>query len=516
MSEVSLTQLQAAGFLVITLLNFLFVFLVWRRRTVASFHLGLTALFSGLYSLSQAGVFYFWQIAPGVQFFSWKTTWVGALIIPAFITFFYFFSGNTKYAWLKSLLWYSGGIILFLLSLFTSFIIKGRPVFVPRFFSFNGTTGFLEPLARLYLLLGIIVILTDLIVYYLKAKGIKRLQAKYLILGMSIYAAGSLTVAALIPLIFGTVAFIPLIAYLSFLWVALTVYAFLRYRLMDIRIVLGKGMAYFFSFSIITIAAFLVVFINKKLEFPLSDYLTALIVGFLSIFLFHFTYFYEKIAAKYFYHTFYNAQLVLSELERKLVRILNLEKLSSLILETLLDVLKTEKIAVILADSKSGIKQYKVEKFFGFRKGDLSFLLENSFLAKFIKQKEDMLVLTKEEVRRLNKAENRGRLDEIEKEMESFGIEVILPLLFENEIIGFIILGAKVSGEPFTLQDLNLLTAFSYRASTAFKNAILYNQVSREKEELEKFHKVTVERELKMIELKQKIKALENKLKEKE
>ena len=96
--------------------------------------------------------------------------------------------------------------------------------------------------------------------------------------------------------------------------------------------------------------------------------------------------------------------------------------------------------------------------------------------------------------------------------MEKLGVEIIVRLLFENEIIGLIIIGEKISGESFTFQDLKLLESFSYRASAAFKNASLYSQIIKEKEELEKFHKVTVGRELRMIELKKQIKKLEEQL----
>jgi len=519
MSNIGLTHIQATGFFIVTLLNFLFALLVWRRiRNKASFHLGLAALFSGLYSLSQSGVFYFWKISPNLQFFFWKMTWIGALIIPSFLAFFYYFSGKVKYIFIKICFWYTGATLIFFASIFTSLIIKGRPVFVPQFFSFNGTTGFLEPLARLYLLLGISVLLAELIIYFLKVKGFKRLQAKYLILGMLIYAGGSLVVSAIIPFFLKTVAFIPMVAYLSFFWIALTVYAFLKYRLMDIRVVLGKGTAYFLSLFTVVIVGVLSVFFNNRLSHPLSCFILVPTIGLLSILLFQLTKIYEKIASRYFYHTFYNAKMVIYDLEKKLAKVLNLKELSPLVAKTLKNTLKIEKIAVVLIREQEGEKKYDFQEIFGFDEKKLLLLIKSNPLESYIKEKSNKIILIKEEIYsdivKREKADRKidSAAYNLKKEMEKLGVEIIVRLLFENEIIGLIIIGEKISGESFTFQDLKLLESFSYRASAAFKNASLYSQIIKEKEELEKFHKVTVGRELRMIELKKQIKKLEEQL----
>jgi len=73
-------------------------------------------------------------------------------------------------------------------------------------------------------------------------------------------------------------------------------------------------------------------------------------------------------------------------------------------------------------------------------------------------------------------------------------------------------LGDKKSQEAFSNEDLELLNNLSYQASIALKNASLFAEVNKRKEELESFYRLTVGRELKMIELKSKIKELEEKL----
>ena len=81
----------------------------------------------------------------------------------------------------------------------------------------------------------------------------------------------------------------------------------------------------------------------------------------------------------------------------------------------------------------------------------------------------------------------------------------------KNQLIGMIILGYKLSGDAYTIQDLDLLTVLASQSSIVFNNALSYAEIEKRKAELERFYKLTVGRELRMIELKKKIKELEEK-----
>ena len=74
--------------------------------------------------------------------------------------------------------------------------------------------------------------------------------------------------------------------------------------------------------------------------------------------------------------------------------------------------------------------------------------------------------------------------------------------------MGVIILGNKLSQEAYTVQDLDLLTTLTSQTAVAFNNALSYSEIEKRKADLEKFYKLTVGRELKMIELKKEIERL--------
>src|SRR4029434_6905170 len=54
---------------------------------------------------------------------------------------------------------------------------------------------------------------------------------------------------------------------------------------------------------------------------------------------------------------------------------------------------------------------------------------------------------------------------------------LVLPLVAEAKVIGAIVVGAKLSGDPFYPQDLDLLMTLANQAGIAVKNAQLYAQV---------------------------------------
>ncbi len=78
--------------------------------------------------------------------------------------------------------------------------------------------------------------------------------------------------------------------------------------------------------------------------------------------------------------------------------------------------------------------------------------------------------------------------------------------------MNFSFFGPKISKELDGKEDIELLEALSYQISISLNNALLCQEIKKDKDALEKFYKLTVGRELKMAELKNKIKELEEKL----
>jgi PAS domain S-box-containing protein len=67
--------------------------------------------------------------------------------------------------------------------------------------------------------------------------------------------------------------------------------------------------------------------------------------------------------------------------------------------------------------------------------------------------------------------------EQLHETLSSLNWALVLPLISEATVIGAIVVGPKLSGDPFYPQDLDLLMTLANQAGVAVKNAQLYAQV---------------------------------------
>ena len=191
---------------------------------------------------------------------------------------------------------------------------------------------------------------------YKKSAGLKKAQLLYVLVGLSLTAFTVLLLNLILP----QITFIPLsigrIGIYSFIFfIFFTFFTIIRYRLMDIRIVMGRSAVYLLSFGTVVGLAFLMMWLNNQMGHPLSFNLAGAIIIILSILLFQFFYkLYEKFASKCFYHTFYSYSQVLTGLGKNLTKILDLAQLSNLIVNTLKETMKLDRTVILLRDPETG------------------------------------------------------------------------------------------------------------------------------------------------------------------
>jgi len=358
---------------------------------------------------------------------------------------------------------------------------------------------------------------------YKKSSGYKQIQLKYMLIGMILGFGGGATNYLL------WYNFLPQIApwgnSLVLAWAIIFPYAVLRYRFMDIRWILGRTGIYALSFLAVLLYTFCLFFINQKFGTVISPIIIGVFAVITAILLFLYLFrFFERIAAKYFYYTFYTLQTTLANLSKKLNQTIGLDKLTTLINQSLLDSLKLDKVGIILKDPEK--KTLQPQQLVNLKEEEMSQILqkEQGFLPEYLQKQKKPLVREEipfliEEIKRKEEKsrsereekeqrEERIKLSSLKEEMEKAGIALFLPLLVEEELMGIIILGNKLSQEAYTVQDLDLLTTLTSQTAVAFNNALSYSEIEKRKADLEKFYKLTVGRELRMIELKKEIERL--------
>ena len=503
--------LLIAGFLNLILAFFLFS---KRKGNKPAFHLSLSAFFSALYCFICALVDISWQssISYSLKLFWNRCTWLGLFILPPYLNFVYHFTGKSKHIKLKSFCWYLGASVFSYLALTTPYFIESLQIDK----LLVETPGKLEPLGRLYIIFGAIVGLGYILRDYFQSRGYRRLQLRYFILGIVIYSIGGGIFTGILPLIQRQAQFFDMTGLFSVFWVGLTSYAILRYRLMDIRIALGKAVSFLLSFLTALLAALLLIYVNYQLPTPLSFAQLLPFVLLLCLGLWHLSRFYEEITSFYFYPGFFKRKIILENLEEELTSLLEMKDFSFLLSNTLMKAFDLEGIAVLTKVPRK--KAFSLQKTIGFKERKILKLSENETLLSLLRKYKKPLGLQEIDLflKRERKTQKREMLKDLKQKIEKSKIEIIVPLLFERKPIGMIVLGQKITKEAFSKEDIDLLKGLAHQASIALKNTLLYSEVKKRKEELERFYRLTVGRELKMVELKKKILELEEKLKEKE
>lgn len=242
MDVVIILKIKALALFVIAFLNFLLALLIWcRGKTKATLHLGIMALFSGIYSLTLGMIYFTFRTSPKIELFWSRATWIGVLMLPAFVTFLYYFCEEKKYLKVKSFLVYISGSIIAIFALFTSFFIE-KTDYQIRYYFFKGeTAGPLDILGRIYILICLIIILFNLLKYYFKNEGFKKLQLKYFLVGTVIYAGVGLVTTSLLPIILKETAdYVEIAAYFSIFWVGFTTYTIFKKQLFEIKLILTE------------------------------------------------------------------------------------------------------------------------------------------------------------------------------------------------------------------------------------------------------------------------------------
>ncbi|MCD6528537.1 hypothetical protein J7K44_02770, partial [bacterium] len=348
----------------------------------------------------------FWAISYGIWLLQDKDNYRGGLLWARMLNFGALFIPISLSWWVLTLLGIENKkknkIILISGLLFTLFLACFAFPFSPfthyyvrsveseLFFPFWPKPGILYHFYIVFCYGGLVgYALYFLFKYYRRTTGYKKVQLKYVILGAILGFGGGATNYFLwydIPIApWGN----PLVVTFPILFS----YGVIRYQFMDIRWVLGRSGIYSLSFLIILLYIFAFLFLNQKLGGIVPSNISSAFLGITSIILFFYLFhLFERLAAKYFYYTYYNLKLTLQRLGKQLNQTIELDKLTTLINRSLLDTLKLDKVGIILRDPETGI--FKPQQLIKLKEEEITSLLslKDNFLQKYLQKEKKALV----------------------------------------------------------------------------------------------------------------------------
>lgn len=306
-----------------------------------------------------------------------------------------------------------------------------------------------------------------------------RIQIGYLFAGFGVSFIIGLLTNEILPVYFNIYALNATGPIFSLVLIAFTLYIITRYRFLDIRIIIQRGIIYT-TLLIITVGCYLLFVSLLGYLFQKTTSATILFsAGITMLFGIWGTPFIERYFRKHTDRFFFRDTYNFAEATRELVQIgntnINLEKIVHESRSALARILKSEHVTFIFVSDAANAHHEKMkslsklyaETHHGVHQAALVF--QHSTYSQPPHKKQSPMQ-ENPEVREL------GRVCQAE-----LGFLVAL----ENKLIGLLFVGKKQSGKPYQKMDLDLLENFSSQIAVAAEKALLYKQVAEYSLQLE-------------------------------
>jgi len=254
-------------------------------------------------------------------------------------------------------------------------------------------------------------------------------------------------------------------------------YAILRHNLMSIEVMLKRSIVYAILIGTVLGGYLIFIFsISAHMNPELNIIITSMAVILSALFFHPLEKYIQKVTDKIFFKETYNYYQTINKLSAAMVEQLDLDKLSDLITKTIFSEIRLKNTALFL----KGIDGYSMKSNCNLKKSknDIKNLKE---LINYLLTKKRIIV--KEEMNGQNFHLNKT--DKYENKLIynvlcDLNASVVIPLIESNELLGFISIGEKLSGDIFSGEDIQLLDSLAHQAVIGLQNARLY-QMSQDK-----------------------------------
>ncbi len=361
-------------------------------------------------------------------------------------------------------------------------------IVLSEFYLFNDNPRAYFPLWRWnYTYIGLAILAFFLMLLYVRLRptsGVIKQQAKIILLG-SIIAFAPIALWVTLASFQFSVPFRAEFYFPSLIIFPISItYAVLRYRLLDVDLMISRGLVY--SLLTITVIGFYFVLVNLlgqlfHIASPASNPLIlATFVLILAIFLNPLRERLQRAVDRIFYKDRLDYRQALQDFSRTLTATLKLPLLFDVLLKRVRDLMHTERAMIFLFDEDTGI--YITRRASGMSEQAARFVRfdRNNQTVRWLAEREQPLYLAGEEGRTYPPrfpAEEKARLS-------ALGVSLCVPLKAKAHLIGWLALGPKPSGDLYSRDDLAFLTALADQTTIALDNAQLYERTEKRAREL--------------------------------
>ncbi len=254
----------------------------------------------------------------------------------------------------------------------------------------------------------------------------------------------------------------------------ITAIAILRYHLLDIRLVIKKGLVYFGSIGLLMVIYGILLFgISQYLErnWGITFWRNALILLVIAISLYPIFRKSQERVDRWFYREKYDHLAIIERFGEEIKSTMDLTLLTSSLINIVTSVLKCGIACLFLPDSEG--KYFMVAKCQGIDINVLSGLSQQSILVLWAERNEGFLnrrdIDVIPQMRGLT-VQERSMLDEVKASL-------IIPLKNRDKLSGILVLGPKLSEQKYSEDDLMMLRVVCGQAAVSLDNARLFKEV---------------------------------------
>jgi len=187
---------------------------------------------------------------------------------------------------------------------------------------------------------------------------------------------------------------------------------------------------------------------------------------------------------KTFFRVKYNYQLAIQNFSKALASAYDPDELVYLIVGEINNAIPVEKVALMLRSSSG--RMFNVRGNQGLteeEKKELRFKSNSNLVQVADRQSFPLVKRNRADFKNVNELPEEAVLDRI-------GIELLIPITLQEQLIGFLALGKKLSGARYSEEDLELLIPMSEEGFRALEHLRLQEKVILERAEREKFEEM--------------------------
>ncbi len=309
-----------------------------------------------------------------------------------------------------------------------------------------------------------------LFIAFIKSKSAKKRNLlKYLIIAFSLMTFG------IIFVLFPSFHIFPYHMIAMTITSIMITYAIIRYKLLDITVIIRKGLVYTVLTIFVTGIYLLFAFIIQQLLGISETVLTvpaaistAIVVAFVFQPLQAFT---QTFIDKVFFRKPYRSDVLLSEFSQAMRSTIEIEKVAKKIIDIICNTLQIKKAFVLVTQTESN--EFTILKSKGIRLIKGQPLAIPKKVITDLKRYDDVL-----SIHEIDEDKTKNWFNKLE-------IELLIPLKSPRELVGILGLGAKLSEQLYTLEESDLLYTLGNQAAVSLDNAKLFESISKEKKKVE-------------------------------